>query len=85
MVVNYAIESFDSQALLDPFEEQFHLSSGFVEHRNGCLGNRESSRWILIAIGSDGWIRKFLCNRLYRYVNLTKGLTLFKEKNEVLN
>lgn len=40
-VVGVAIESFDSQVLLDPFEEQFHLPTALVEMSNGQRRQRE--------------------------------------------
>ena len=39
-----AVESFDPQILFDPFEEQFHLPTGFVQLRDGQRGEREVVR-----------------------------------------
>jgi len=36
-----AIEGFDSEVLLDPFEEQFHLPAGLVDQSNGECRERK--------------------------------------------
>ena len=39
-----AVEGFDPQILFDPFEEQFHLPTAFVQLRDGQRGEREVVR-----------------------------------------